>query len=180
MIQSEDALIPWLTPRCLWTGCVSCPALLLSPRSCNLHPWGRLTRRSAFSRQIFAVGQQEEWNYWPGRRTRRRTFLCPSLSLQSNVRWLSQKTAADAQFPPYPTNNKLAKHEPESSSEGKRERERDDIPRSRRATFFIGDGDGVGGGREYCRTKNGSFLRHGLTSCGRGRKRGFLCYKDWW
>ena len=52
--------------------------------------------------------------------THQRTFLCPSL--QSNVRWLSRQTAADAQFPPHPTNNKLAKHEPESSSEGERER----------------------------------------------------------
>ena len=118
-MQSEDALTPWLTPRCLWTGCVSCPALLCS--FLLLPPAGVVicilgadsVSRAHSAKQIFAVGQQEEWNYWPGR------FFVPSDPM--SVGYLRKRPPMLNFLPPYPTNNKLAKHEPESSSEGKRE-----------------------------------------------------------
>ena len=106
-MQSEDALTPWLTPRCLWTGCVSCPALLCS--FLLLPPAGVVicilgadsVSRAHSAKQIFAVGQQEEWNYWPGR------FFVPSDPM--SVGYLRKRPPMLNFLPPYPTNNKFAK-----------------------------------------------------------------------
>ena len=150
--------------RCLWTGCVSCPACDC-PRSCNLHPWGETQLSRAHSAKSSPLGRRKNGIIGPARE---------DFFVSLSVRWLSRKTG-DAQFPLsfHPTNNKLAKHEPESSSERTKEG-KNDIPRSRRATFFIGNG----GGREYCRTKNGSSMasRAAVSVA----LRFFLCFEDCW